>query len=386
MKLLGTASTALITVCIASLSSISESFRSIPASPQSVFPQRTLDTSFSFLSSSHHKSANFLSKSHDSILRKSLILYANSSQNDGSKNKHSAFAITKNIVSRLADTMTPAGFESDKNNLLDNKSIPLASFIFGNYSGKRVFFTLAFLLFFRWYRAKFILKQKFTDRMPSWGHIITMKDQEEVLHAWTCKECGTTMFIAMGREFRFFNRWVECYNCGAKGQENFFDRRADVVAKNDDKDYKYENPMEYLTEKERKKVQKQMAKEGATEVEIIQKMAAEEGGTVVAEAPPMVTSEEEEEVEEFGAPKIEEDVEIIQSMTTEESGTTTAEAEAPPMITEKEKEVEVNPTIEEDISMSHDKPAPKISSVKPAAPAKVKPPVIDDLDILGMDM
>merc|ERR1712071_486483 len=122
------------------------------------------------------------------------------------------------------------------------------------------------------------------------------------------------------------------------------------------------------TEKERKKVQKQMAKEGATEVEIIQKMAAEEGGTVVAEAPPMVTSEEEEEVE------------IIQSMTTEESGTTTAEAEAPPMITEKEKEVEVNPTIEEDISMSHDKPAPKISSVKPAAPAKVKPPVIDDLD------
>ena len=86
------------------------------------------------------------------------------------------------------------------------------------------------------------------------------------------------MFIAKGREIRFFNRFVECYNCGAKGKDSFYDRRSEIL-ENDDTDFNYENPMDYVSKGERAKMEKEAAKQkqaAATTVEVVEKVATEE--------------------------------------------------------------------------------------------------------------
>jgi len=143
------------------------------------------------------------------------------------------------IIERLFDTMTPAGFDEP----------PLLAL-----SGKKAVIIFVLMFGWKWYRAKFLLKQNFMEKQPAWGHVITSKEQESVLHAWTCKECGTTMFIAKGREIRFFNRFVECYNCGARGKESFYDRREEIAA-TDDTDFEYENPLDYVANGERKQME-----------------------------------------------------------------------------------------------------------------------------------
>ena len=200
-------------------------------------------------------------------------------------------------------------------------------------------------------------QQKFTDKQPAWGHVITSADQEEVLHAWTCRECGTTMFIAKGREIRFFNRFVECYNCGAKGKDSFYDRRSEIV-ENDDTDFEYENPMDYVSKAERKKMEKEKQKQDAMK-------ATAQDVEIVTETPAEVDEVEEEpaavEVEEEPAA-----VEAEENYFADEVPETDA-SEAP--------------VVEEE-------PAPK---KKPAAKKTVKKPVAkknteDDLDVLGLDL
>merc|ERR1719410_351302 len=112
-------------------------------------------------------------------------------------------------------------------------------------------------------------KQNFMEKQPAWGHVITSREQEKNLHAWSCKYCGTTMFIAKGREIRFFNTLVgvECETCGAKGKESFVDRREEIAAE-DDTDFQYENPMDYISKAERKKLMKQMEEEGQDFVDV----------------------------------------------------------------------------------------------------------------------
>lgn len=202
--------------------------------------------------------------------------------------------LVSKVYDRLTDTMTPAGLENPV----------LANFWAGG--PKRFFFLLFTMLGIKWWRSKFLLKQKFTDKIPAWGHVITSKEQEEVLHAWTCKECGTTMFIAKGREIRFFNRFVECYNCGAKGKDSFYDRRAEIVEK-DDTDFEYENPMDYISNAERRKLEKQKEKE---EEQREKSVDAEIVATAIVEESVAEDVEEyvAEDVEEYVAEDVEESV------------------------------------------------------------------------------
>jgi len=183
--------------------------------------------------------------------------------------KQSKSAVVMKVFDRLTDTMTPAGFVNEEQG--GGIERPLVANFWGG-GPKRFFFLLFTMLGIKWFRSKFLLKQKFSDKIPAWGHVITSKEQEEVLHAWTCKECGTTMFIAKGREIRFFNRFVECYNCGAKGKDSFYDRRKEIV-ENDDTDFEYENPMDYISKGERKKLEREQAMktqmEQATDAEIV---------------------------------------------------------------------------------------------------------------------
>merc|ERR1711862_872097 len=134
-----------------------------------------------------------------------------------------------NIKDRVFDTMKMGGYE--------DYSVQM--------SPKRFLIIFFGMMAFKYIRSK-KLKQSFMEKQPAWGHVITSKDQEKNLHAWTCKECGSTMFIAKGREIRFFNPLVgiECQDCDAKGKDMFYDRREEIAA-----------------EDERKKLMKQMEKE-----------------------------------------------------------------------------------------------------------------------------
>jgi hypothetical protein len=80
-------------------------------------------------------------------------------------------------------------------------------------------FAVAFCI--KWYRARYVFKIPVWDRQPNWNNIITSREQEKDLKAFTCKKCGSTLFIAKTREFFFEGSTgiggLGCFTCGAKG-------------------------------------------------------------------------------------------------------------------------------------------------------------------------
>jgi len=186
-----------------------------------------------------------------------LHTYKNDNNNNNNKEqKNQGFSLQK--FDRVFDTMKTAGFE--------NYSMQM--------SPKRFLLIFVGMVAFKYIRAK-KLKQSFMEKQPAWGHVITSKDEEKNLHAWTCKECGSTMFIAKGREIRFFNPIVgiECQDCGAKGKDSFYDRREEIAAE-DDTDFEYENPLDYISNEERKKLMKkkkadEKKKSGSLDADVI---------------------------------------------------------------------------------------------------------------------
>jgi hypothetical protein len=88
--------------------------------------------------------------------------------------------------------------------------------------------------------------------------VVTTKEQEDALRAYTCRNCGATLFIARNREWFFEGgtglAGLGCYSCGAKGKDNFImDRERIVEEVGDDDDYfAYERPLDFVTAAERK--------------------------------------------------------------------------------------------------------------------------------------
>jgi hypothetical protein len=98
---------------------------------------------------------------------------------------------------------------------------------------KNMFFWLAVGFCVKWYRARYVFKIPVWDRQPNWNNVITSKEQEKDLKAYTCKKCGSTIFIAKSREFFFAGNTgiggLGCFSCGAKGEENFVMDRDRIV-------------------------------------------------------------------------------------------------------------------------------------------------------------
>ena len=113
---------------------------------------------------------------------------------------------------------------------------------------------------------------------------MTSKEQEEKanLKAMTCNNCGTTIFIAKGRKWfqmpkdygkahhqrlGFANEYgmflsfslssIECFCCGASGEDAFTDIRKEVLEEIDDDYFDYEKPLDFVTAAERRKLMKQ---------------------------------------------------------------------------------------------------------------------------------
>lgn len=92
---------------------------------------------------------------------------------------------------------------------------------------------------------------------------MTNKEQEEQLRAYTCQNCGATLFIARNREWFFEGgtglAGLGCYSCGAQGKDNFvMDRDRIVEDVGDDDDYwDYERPLDFVSAAERKDILRQ---------------------------------------------------------------------------------------------------------------------------------
>lgn len=144
------------------------------------------------------------------------------------------------------DTLKAAGLYDETNGL-----VPMQSGFKTNVG------LLVGAFLFKWYRARFITKIPVWDRQPQWNMVVTSPEQEKELHAYMCKQCGSTIFIARHREWFFKGGNTECTNCGATGTENFENIRDDIIDSIDDDYFDYESPLDFVSAAERRKLVKQ---------------------------------------------------------------------------------------------------------------------------------
>jgi hypothetical protein len=170
---------------------------------------------------------------------------------------------------------------------------PITYFVVGLIAGCRYtwcfqspfyYFGMAFCV--KWYRARYVFKIPVWDRQPNWNNVITDKSQEKTLRALTCKNCGTTLFIAKTREFFFEGTTgiggLGCFHCGAKGKDNFIMDRDRIVADVGDMDdyFEYERPLDFVSRAERRK----LLQEAAGDEEKANQILVERTGGVTADA------------------------------------------------------------------------------------------------------
>jgi len=71
-----------------------------------------------------------------------------------------------------------------------------------------------------------------TGKVKTWGEVEKPKDEpkadSDAPHEYECTQCGFTLFVAKGREFKFFGENFKCGTCGA-GKEFFKDNSLEGV-------------------------------------------------------------------------------------------------------------------------------------------------------------
>ena len=108
-------------------------------------------------------------------------------------------------AANLPDART-AGLFGRVTKLHDPKTYLVLSLLAGlkwDWCFKSPYFWFAVAFCVKWYRARYVFKIPVWDRQPNWNNVITSKEQEKDLKAFTCKKCGSTIFIAKTREFFF---------------------------------------------------------------------------------------------------------------------------------------------------------------------------------------
>ena len=270
----------------------------------------------------------------------------------------------------------------------------------------------------KWYRARYVFKIPVWDRQPNWNNIITSKEQEKDLKAFTCKKCGSTLFIAKTREFFFEGNTgiggLGCFSCGAKGKDNFVmdrDRIVEDVADMDDY-FEYERPLDFVSRAERRKLLKEAAgdEEKANQL-LLERQTGDqaqgggegEGGegttaTVDAETVAHAETQEETDTEEAsstdgeGSPKLEAEEESVDSAEDQRAAETTSPAVNDSAASSPSSSESLNgtpPAADEKESSPAPEP-PKAEKKKKKKKDKPKPPPApvsdeDMLDALDMD-
>lgn len=269
-------------------------------------------------------------------------------------------------------------------------------------------FGVAFCI--KWIRARYVFKIPVWDRQPNWNNIITSKEQEKDLKAYTCKKCGSTIFIAKTREFFFEGNTgiggLGCFSCGAKGADNFVmdrDRIVEDVADVDDY-FEYERPLDFISRAERRALLKEAGgdEEKANQilVERTNSPASEEsqavaeaivnGGEIPADVPQPVAEEEEDEMdvadEEIALSEVEtSSLSDSDAATTEETAPAVKDSHAPSPEHSTAPITEDSPTSPEAVVNRTPNPVVKKQKSKTKKTTSSAPPGDDDFDFLGMD-
>lgn len=238
-------------------------------------------------------------------------------------------------------------------------------------------FAVAFCV--KWYRARYVFKIPVWDRQPNWNNIVTSKEQEKDLKAFTCLNCGSTLFIAKTREFFFEGDTgiggLGCFSCGVKGKENFVmdrDRIVEDVADMDDY-FEYERPLDFVSRAERRKVLKEAGGDEEKANELLLSRAASEADAASQETATSSDAEVNGDADTSPEDKAEMEEDAYEPVSLD----AVAEEPAAP-------EDETPPPTEAKAAKKKKKakkPAPKETAPK-KAPASLDD---DDLDVLDMD-
>jgi rubredoxin len=132
--------------------------------------------------------------------------------------------------------------ESMDEDSITKSSSTLAFLGFGVRTSK-----ILFVLFGAGLVYNLLTKKNATEKdAPNWSHVVTSKEQEAELHAFSCNNCGYTIFPARGREGKFFPDNFRCPTCKAP-KESFIDIRDEVIEEvGEDEDYEYEDMDDYV--------------------------------------------------------------------------------------------------------------------------------------------
>jgi hypothetical protein len=236
----------------------------------------------------------------------------------------------------------------------------------------------------KWYRARYVFKIPVWDRQPNWNNIITSRDQEKDLKAFTCKKCGSVLFIAKTREFFFEGNTgiggLGCFTCGAKGKDNFTNDREKIledVADTDDY-FEYERPLDFVSAAERRRLLKEAAGDEEKANEVLTQRSAREAGETTTEKKKNSKVVDAEIVE----PATEEDEEYVEVAEAEESAKEEVKEEPSLSLGRSEKEA----AKEERAKAPKEEGTEKVEKKKKKKKPKSKSPPDDDMDILGMDL
>ena len=201
------------------------------------------------------------------------------------------------------------------------------------------------------------------------------KEEDDALHAWTCNNCGATLFVARGKEFRYFRKDYKCYVCGNTGRENFTNTRGDIIERTGD-DFEGTQYWESLPKKEQRK----WMKEAFGDETIAKKMAIDQwrkdNGIEVEPAPAEVVAQVEEAVggSDGGEDSLLDEV-------ADEAGEEEAAAAPTEEETAASSEEESAPAPTPAPAVSAPVPAPPAPAPKPKpAPKPAAPPAFDDDD------
>jgi hypothetical protein len=248
----------------------------------------------------------------------------------------------------------------------------------------------------KWYRARYVFKIPVWDRQPNWNNVITSKDQEKDLKAFTCKNCGSTIFIAKTREFFFEGSTgiggLGCFACGAKGADNFsMDRERIVEDVADIDDYfEYERPLDFVTAAERRKLLKESDgdEEKANQL-LVGRATGIEGETATQPTDTDKTERDDEASAESQEPESEDETSAVSQETEKTDFLKASEgnALAPSEIVDAKPEVVSADSATGEEELEKPKKKKKKKKKKPEAEKVDLPPPSSDnnLDDLGMD-
>lgn len=291
-------------------------------------------------------------------------------------------------VMRRFDTIESAGLEDARiSGIVGKFHGPITYLALGLMAGLKYrwcfrnpyyWFAMAFCV--KWYRARYVFKIPVWDRQPNWNNIITSKEQEKDLKAFTCKKCGSTIFIAKTREFFFEGDTgiggLGCFSCGAKGKENFIMDRDRIVEDVSDMDdyFEYERPLDFVSAAERRKLMKETDGDEEKANQILLERSNEEEG-VTAETEQTESSGDTEKVDDTEMVE-ETDAEDVESEEVEE------------VVEEVQESVEEEEPVPEAPKAEAEKaPVPKAEKKSPPKKAPKKAESLpDDFDLDDLDM